>query len=218
MPKLQDKIESASGRAHYDTLTRLLHGLLAAGIAAQLGLSAVMRVPPGPGEGVFDWHRQAFELHARTGLAVAVICVVHWLWILLPFSRPGAGYLFPWLSPSKWLYLRADIGTLGRLGRERGERLNYAVGMIHGLGFLAVTANVISGLINYGGYFIGLPIPRLVLHIVGRCHIAIGYCLWAFVIGHVLFTALHYLAGDRQILAIFGGARHEDSRPTTMAI
>ena len=84
-------------RSRYDAFTRLFHALLAVGITAQLALSAVMTVPAGPGLGVRDWHREAFEWHARLGLAVATVCALHWLWSCLPTSRPGVRYLFPWL-------------------------------------------------------------------------------------------------------------------------
>jgi cytochrome b561 len=172
----------------YDGVTRLLHAALAIGVVMQLSLSSVMRVPAGRGLGVFDWHRRAFELHAKVGLVVAGVCLLHWLWLALPWCRPGPCYLFPWIRSAQ----RATLATESPL-----------VGTIHGLGLAAITGSAIGGLINYAGYFLGAPIPRLVLHFTAGFHIALGFLIWAFVVGHVGMTVIHRLTDRRDILAMF---------------
>jgi cytochrome b561 len=178
----------------YDPVTLWLHGALAIGIVTQLLLSSVMHVPAGPGLGIRDWHREAFEIHAHVGLAVAVVCVLHWLWICSPFSRPGVGCLFPWTQRDKRTLLCQEFNHLLRLKSPSTHRLSPLAGTVHGLGLLAVSGSVAGGIINYCGYFVGAPIPRLVLHWVALSHIVFGYTLWAFVIGHVLMALQHWIA------------------------
>jgi hypothetical protein len=67
------------------------------------------------------------------------------------------------------------------------------VGTVHGLGFVAVTASAAGGIVNYLGYFVGAPVPTLVLHWVGRCHIALGYLIGLFIIGHGSMAVRHWL-------------------------
>jgi hypothetical protein len=76
---------------------------------------------------------------------------------------------------------------------QRTER-SPLVGTVHGLGLAAVTASAAGGIVNYLGYFRGVPIPTLVLHWVGRCHIALGILIGLFVIGHASMAARHWLA------------------------
>ena len=175
----------------YDRATRWLHAALAVGVAAQLVLSTVMTVPAGRGLGTPDWHRAAFELHAKTGLFVASICACHWIWVCLPRSRPGYLYLFPWLK-------RAGRVEMGRAFRAMfgwhlpsSQTATPLVGTIHGFGLLAVSGSAICGLINYLGYFLGAPVPRSVLHGVGLAHIMCGYLIWIFVAGHVAMAVVH---------------------------
>jgi cytochrome b561 len=180
----------------YDSVTLWLHGALAIGIVTQLLLSSVMHIPAGPGLGVRDWHREAFEIHARVGLAVAVICALHWLWLCSPFSRPGVRCLFPWTQRDKRTLLYQEFKNLLRLRSPSTRQLSPLAGTVHGLGLLAVSGSVGGGIINYLGYFVGVPIPRAVLHWVSLCHIAFGYLLWVFVTGHVLMALQHWIANS----------------------
>ncbi|GLQ48448.1 hypothetical protein GCM10007862_34990 [Dyella lipolytica] len=177
----------------YDPITLWLHGALAIGIVTQLSLSSVMHIPAGPGLGVRDWHREAFEIHARVGLAVAVICVLHWLWLCSPFSRPGVSSLFPWTRRDKRTLLYQEFKNLLRLQSPSTRRVSPLAGTVHGLGLLAVSGSVTGGIINYFGYFVGAPIPRWVLHWVSVSHIVFGYLLWVFVTGHVLMALQHWI-------------------------
>lgn len=178
----------------YDAVTLWLHGALAVGIIAQLSLSSVMHVPAGPGLGVRDWHREAFEIHARTGLAVAVICVLHWLWLCAPFSRPGVSGLFPWIRRDRRPLLYQEFKDFLHLRSPSTRRPSFLAGTVHGLGLLAVSGSVAGGIINYFGYFVGAPIPRFVLHGVSLSHIVFGYLLWVFMTGHVLMALRHWIA------------------------
>lgn len=186
----------------YDRATRWLHAALAAAVLAQLALSCVMHVPAGRGLGVFDWHRDAFEWHARVGLVLVAVCAVHWLWLCLPWSRPGLGALFPWTRSEQRALLRCEIVNLLRLRLPVYGNVRALVGTVHGLGLAAVSGSAAGGIVNYLGYFRGVPIARWVLHDVARFHIAMGYLLWAFVIAHAGMALLHSLAGRKEVLGV----------------
>lgn len=182
-------------RPKYDRVTLALHAALAAGVVIELLLQAVMRVPQGVGLGVRDWHREAFELHARFGPTVAVICVLHWLWICLPWSRPGVAYLFPWLRAEGRRVLYRELAALSRLKTPSHSELSPLVGTVHGFGLLAVTGSVIGGTVSYLGYYLGVPIPREVLHWAALELIITSWFVWPFVIGHVSMALWHRWRG-----------------------
>ena len=177
----------------YDPITRALHAGLATGVVIELLLQAVMRVPPGVGKGVDDWHRQAFELHSHFGPTVAVLCLLHWLWICLPWSRPGVGYLFPWLRSSQWPALGSESRALLRFRLPLQGALSPLVGTVHGLGLLAVTGVVLGGSLSYLGYYTRVPVPNLVLHWCSRELLVTSVFVWVFVIGHASMALLHRL-------------------------
>jgi len=138
--------------------------------------------------------------HARVGLAVALICVLHWLWLCSPFSRPGVSCLFPWTRRDKRTLLYQEFKNLLHLQSPSTHRLSPLAGTVHGLGLLAVSGSVVGGIINYFGYFAGAPIPRSVLHGVSLSHIVFGYLLWVFVTGHVLMALQHWIAHSLRVV------------------
>lgn len=186
----------------YDVVTRWLHAALASAVVVDLALMSVMHVPPGPGLGVRDWHRQAFELHCRFGPVVAALCVLHWLWICLPFARPGVGYLFPWLRRDRRAVLGGEIRNLVRGTLPDPQELSPFVGSVHGLGLCAVTSSVIGGAISYLGYFTPIPVPGRILHWCTIELIITSYFVWTFVIAHGFMAAVHTFAGRPQLRAL----------------
>ena len=183
----------AERAAKYDPLTRALHAGLATGVSIELLLQAVMRVPPGVGQGVDDWHREAFELHSHFGPIVGVLCLAHWLWICLPWARPGVSYLFPWLQARLRPVLQREFRDLLRFELPPREELSALVGTVHGLGLLAVTASVLGGTVSYLGYYTRVPVPRQLLHWSSLELIATSWVVWPFFIGHVSMALLHRL-------------------------
>ncbi|HEX5209268.1 MAG TPA: cytochrome b/b6 domain-containing protein [Steroidobacteraceae bacterium] len=181
--------------AKYDRVSRCLHTALATAVVLELLLQSVMHVPPGVGQGKDDWHRQAFELHAHFGPTVAVICALFWSWIALPFSRPGIGYLFPWLRRAQRLVLRRELADLARLRLPPPHALSPLVGTIHGLGLLAVSGTVIAGTVSYVGYYTRIPVSAHVLHWSALGLIALSWAVWAFVAGHVAMASWHWVSG-----------------------
>jgi cytochrome b561 len=185
----------------YDAGTRVLHAALAIGVVIELALLSVMHVPAGPGLGVRDWHREAFEIHCRVGPAVALVWALHWLWISLPFARPGVGYLFPWLRRDRRTVLRRELGDLLRLAMPAPDDFSPLVGTVQGLGLCAVSGSVIGGLISYAGYFMGAPLQPRVLHEVALEQLIMSWLVWPFVIGHGLMALRHFLVVRRTAAA-----------------
>jgi cytochrome b561 len=177
----------------YDPITRALHAALATGVVIELALQSVMHVPAGVGLGVDDWHREAFELHAHFGPTVAVICGLHWLWICLPFSRPGITYLFPWTRHEQRGVLKREFANLLQLRLPARTGLSPLLGTIHGLGFLTVTGSVVGGVISYLGYFTPVSIPGPVLHWTAWEQVIMSWFVWTFVVGHVSMAIWHWL-------------------------
>jgi len=175
----------------YDPVTRWLHAALATGVVIELALQAVMHVPPGVGLGVRDWHREAFELHSHFGPTVAAICVLHWLWICLPFSRPGVAGLFPWMQRGRRTMLRREFKDLLQLKIPPQRELSPLVGTVHGLGLIAVTGSVVGGSVSYLGYYTAVPVPAQVLHWASLELIITSWFVWSFVIGHVVMAMWH---------------------------
>lgn len=181
----------------YDPITLWLHTALATGVVLELLLEAVMRVPAGVGLGVDDWHREAFELHAHFGPTVAVVCALHWMWICLPWSRPGVAYLFPWLGRARRRQLYLEFQELIRFRLPDRGTLSPLVGTVHGFGLSAVTGSVAGGVISYLGYFAGLPISAAVLHWTAWEQFIMSWFVWTFVVGHVSMASLHWLSDTR---------------------
>lgn len=123
--------------------------------------------------GVRDWRREAFEIHARLGLAVAAVCALHWLWFCVPQSYPGVRSLFPWIERNQRHILLRDLRGLFAFEIPLSTERSPLAGTVHGLGLAAVSASAAAGIVNYLGYFLGVPISTRVLHWVGRCHIAL---------------------------------------------
>lgn len=182
---------AGSAQPKFDRTTRGLHAALALAVVIDLALAGVMHVPPGPGLGVRDWHRQAFELHCRFGPVVAVLCLLHWSWICLPFARPGVSHLFPWLRADRRAVLRGEIRDLARRRLPAPQERSPLVGTVQGLGLCAVTASVIGGCISYLGYFTPVPVSARVLHWCALELILTSYLVFTFVIGHGLMSLLH---------------------------
>lgn len=184
-----------TSRSKYDLVSRCLHTALATAVMIELGLQAVMRVPPGVGLGKDDWHREAFEVHSHFGPTVAVVCVLFWAWIALPFSRPGIGYLFPWLRRAQRQVLQRELTDLVRLRLPLPHEISPLVGTIHGLGLLAVSGTVVAGSLSYLGYYTSVPVSNHILHWSALALIALSWAVWSFVAGHVAMAAWHWCAG-----------------------
>ena len=180
-------------KRRYDVITLGLHGALAAGVVVELALLSVMHVPAGPGLGMRDWHREAFEIHCRVGPTVALVWALHWLWICLPHARPGVGALFPWWRRERRAILRRELRDLLRLEFPARAEPSPLAGTVQGFGLCAVSGSVAGGIVSYLGYFAGVPMSAEVLHEVALEQIVMSWLVWAFVAGHVTMALRHFL-------------------------
>lgn len=180
----------------YDRVSRYLHTALATGVVIELLLQAVMRVPAGVGLGKDDWHRESFEVHAHFGPVVAVICALFWIWMALPFSRPGIEYLFPWLRRAVRPLLQRELKELRRLRLPSPHELSPLVGTIHGLGLLAVSGTVLAGCVSYLGYYTRVHVSPRMLHWSALELIVLSWAVWAFVAGHASMALWHWARAD----------------------
>lgn len=186
--------DSSSSRVRkFDVVTRWLHGALATGVVVELALLSVMRVPPGVGLGVRDWHRAAFEIHCRVGPAVALIWALHWLWICLPYARPGVGYLFPWWHRDRRAQLLRELQDLLRFELPARGAPSPLAGTVQGLGLCALSGSVVGGMISYLAYFGGVSMPDQFLHEVSLEQVVMSWFVWAFFFGHVSMALRHFL-------------------------
>ncbi len=92
------------------------------------------------------------EIHEWAGMTTLAVVLVHWLWSILGAGTAGVRHLSPWDS--------AGCRQIGRGLREFASlRLppsgpaNRLAGLMHGLGFLAVTGVVLTGAV----LFFGIP-------------------------------------------------------------
>jgi len=183
-----------------DAVTRTLHTALATAVVIELALQAVMRVPPGIGQGLDDWNRQAFELHSHFGPVLTLLCVLYWLWICLPVSRPGIAQLFPWRRRARRSELEREFVDLLRRQLPLRRPAGTLARTVQGLGLLAVTASVLGGTVSYFGYYTRVPVPGRVLHWASVELVITSWLVWSFVIGHVSMALLHRIASRRKKL------------------
>ena len=185
-----------------DAVTRLLHAALATAVVIELLLQAVMRVPPGVGLGVDDWHREAFELHAHFGPTLTVVCALYWTWICLPVSRPGVARLFPWRDRAGRAELKCESVDVLKRRLPLHHSADALARTVQGLGLLAVTAGVLGGTLSYLGYYTRVPVPAAVLHWASVELVISSGLVWTFVIGHASMAVLHRIATRLQAARI----------------
>jgi cytochrome b561 len=180
--------------------TRLLHLGLVLTVTAQLFISLVME-PPGEDDGATALAKQAYELHEAVGLAALAIVLLHWLSSLLQQGGANLRHLFPWGVQGR-VEVMKDIQTLRQGELPAGGPRGGLAGLVHGLGFLAVTGMVITG----GVLFLTWPeqgdIPEWV-DIIGEVHGTIGSLVWAYWGAHIVLAVLHGRAGHTEVRDIF---------------
>jgi len=188
------------GTSHWSLATRFLHLGLALTVSTQLIVSLVMQ-PPGEDDGGGALAKLAYEIHETVGLSALAIVLLHWLSSLLQQGGNYLGHLFPWGSVGR-AEIKADIETLKRGALPAGGARGGLPGLVHGLGFLAVTGMVLTG----GVLFLNWPeqgdVPEWV-DLVGEVHETIGILVWTYWGAHIALAVLHGLAGHSEVRDIF---------------
>jgi len=186
-------------QATWSIPTRLLHMAMALAVSLQLLLSLVM-VPPDE-EHASTLARLAFEAHQWVGLAAVVVVILHWLWSAISRQDGGLPHLFPWSSRARSA-IKDDLAKLtNRELPEAGPRGGLP-GLVHGLGFLAVTGMALSGLV----FFILFPEngkPGATVETVAKIHGFVANFVWVYWFGHVAMALGHRRAGHPNVKNMF---------------
>lgn len=184
----------------WDKRTRLLHLGLSVTVTFQLFISLFMDLPK-PEHVGSNGELLAFEFHEYAGMTAFAIVLLHWLWSAFHNGGEELRHLFPWNRQG-----RAEIGSeirglsQGKLP-EGGPRGGLA-GLVHGLGFLAVTGMVVTG----ATIFLLLPESGAVTpftHFIMEIHETIAILVWVYWCGHLGMTVLHQLRGNPVLAGIF---------------
>ena len=186
-------------QATWSIPTRLLHMAMAFTVSLQLLLSLVM-VPPDE-EHASTIARFAFEAHQWVGLAAVVVVIFHWLWSTLSLQDGGLAHLFPWGSRARSA-IKEDLAKLRNRELPEGGPRGGLPGLVHGLGFLAVTGMALSGLV----LFIIFPEngkPGATVETVAEIHSFIANFVWIYWFGHLAMALGHKWAGHSNVKEMF---------------
>ena len=186
-------------QAKWSLPTRWLHIGLALTVSLQLLISLVMEPPDE--EHATALARAAFEAHEAVGVTAVLIVLVHWLWSAMGKADGGLAHLFPW-SGSAWTVVKADIsGLMNRRLPDGGPRGGLP-GLVHGLGFLAVTGMAVTGAVLFV-IFPETGKPSDTVEFFAEIHEFIANFVWAYWFGHVGLALVHKWAGHPNVKEMF---------------
>lgn len=178
--------------------TRILHIGLVLTVSAQLAISLVMEAPDHTGSA---FEKLAFSAHEVVGMTALAIVLVHWAWSIFGHADGGLKHLLPIGKESRKEVMN-DVANLkqGKLP-ETGKK-GGLIGLIHGLGLLAVTGIAITG----GALFVLFPEtgePGMLAEAFAEVHEGIATLVWAYWIGHGSMAILHHLSGHDTVKKMF---------------
>jgi cytochrome b561 len=186
-------------QAQWSLPTRWLHLGLALTVSLQLLISLVMEPPDEEHAGALA--RAAFEAHEAVGLTAVVIVVLHWLWSATGKADGGLAHLFPW-SGAAWVEVKTDVAGLMKRRLPQGGPRGGLPGLVHGLGFLAVTAMALTGVV----LFVIFPEsgkPDNTVNLIAEIHSLISNLVWAYWGGHFAMAFMHKGAGHANVRDMF---------------
>jgi cytochrome b561 len=179
--------------------TRWLHMGLALTVTLQLAISLIMEPPDEKSASAVA--RAAFEAHEVVGIAAVIIVLAHWLWSLSSRADGGLARLFPW-SGSAWLEVKSDVSRLVNRQLPDGGARGGLPGLVHGLGFLAVSGMALTG----AALFVLFPEagkPDDTVEFIADIHSFIANFVWAYWGGHVALALLHKKSGHSTVQDMF---------------
>jgi cytochrome b561 len=168
-------------------------------VSLQLLISLIMEPPDE--EHASALARAAFEAHEAVGLTAVVIVVIHWLWSMLAKADGGLAHLFPW-SGAAWAEVKTDVSGLMNRQLPQGGPRGGLPGLVHGLGFLAVTAMAITGAV----LFVIFPEhgkPNDTVNFIAEVHSLISNFVWAYWGGHIAMALMHKRSGHSNVKDMF---------------
>ena len=191
---------------NWSLATKLLHFGMVLTVSFQLFISLIMVAPDHKG-GAFG--RLAFEAHEIIGLSALAIVLFHWGWSIRNHLNGGLTHLFPWFGKARDEVIQevknAFKGELPTGGNQGG-----LPGLIHGLGFLAVTGVAVTG----GMLFMLFPEtgePGFIAEAFAELHEGIATLVWAYWIGHGGMAFLHHISGHNNLKNMFNFRRTRKS-------
>ena len=179
--------------------TRLLHMGMASLVTLQLFISLVMEAPDE--EGAAGLGHAAFEVHEMVGFAAVIVVFLHWVWSLRDQTGGGIRHLFPWRGEG-WAAVKADVQDLSKRRLPAGGPRGGLPGLVHGLGFLAVTGMALTGAV----LLVLLPEsgePPEAAELFAEVHEFISSFVWLYWIGHVGLAVMHHMKGEGNLRAMF---------------
>ncbi len=179
--------------------TRWLHAGLALTVSLQLLISLVME-PPDKKDAT-AMARAAFEGHEAVGVTAVVIVLLHWLWSTFDKADGGLAHLFPWRGAA-WAEVKADVAGLMNRQLPQGGPRGGLPGLLHGLGFLAVTGMALTG----AALFVLFPEsgkPDNAVNLIAEVHSFISNFVWVYWGGHVAMAFMHKVAGHANVKDMF---------------
>lgn len=186
-------------QANWSLPTRWLHIGLALTVTAQLFISLIMEPPTHQGASALAYG--AYEIHEAVGLAAVAIVLAHWLWSTLSRGDGGLSHLFPW-SEEAWAEVKADLAALMNRRLPEGGPRGGLPGLVHGLGFLAVTGMALTGAVLFA-IFPEQGRPGPTAHWFQEIHEFMSNFVWAYWYGHVGLALLHRWSGHTNFKAMF---------------
>lgn len=179
--------------------TRLLHMGMALTVTLQLMISLVMEPPDEEHAGALA--RAAFEAHEAVGLAAVLIVALHWLWSVLGKGDGGLSHLFPWAGAAR-AEVMADIGRLMNRQLPEGGPRGGLPGLVHGLGFLAVSAMALTGAVLFA-IFPESGKPGDTVEFFAGIHEVVANFVWLYWFGHVGLALAHKWMGHPNVKEMF---------------
>lgn len=195
-------------QANWSLPTRWLHIGLAVTVTAQLFISLIMEPPIHQDASALA--HGAYQVHEAVGLAALAIVLAHWLWTMIAKADGGRAHLFPWRGEAL-AAVKGDIAALMNRRLPDGGPRGGLPGLVHGLGFLAVSGMAMTGAVLFE-IFPDAGRPGPIAHGFKEVHQFLANFVWAYWYGHVGLALLHKWSGHPNVKAMFSlGARNSFS-------
>lgn len=179
--------------------TRLLHMGMALTVSLQLGISLLMAAPDK--ENASKFAHTAFEAHEIVGMTALVIILAHWFWSLTNQADGGLARLFPWRGAAL-AEVKHDLSQIIKGQLPANDARGGLPGLVHGLGFLAVTGMVATG----GVLFFIFPEtgkPDATVEFFAGIHEFIAPLVWIYWGSHIALALLHKKMGHTTLQEMF---------------
>ena len=178
--------------------TRFLHLGLVLTVSAQLIISLLMTTPDHTGTA---FSKFAFDAHEVVGLLALGIVIMHWIWSIFSQADGGLSHLFP-VSKQACSRVIKDVNNLKQAKLPATNQKGGLIGLIHGLGFLAVTGIASTGAVLFV-IFPETGEPGVLAETFAEMHEAIATLVWTYWIGHGGMALIHHFKGEAVLKNMF---------------